>query len=194
MPYSILRESIAMALLIHVLLVVVVMPVTALAAEVTGTVTEVTGDTIVITTDAPVGAGDRVEIYFEIPGVEELVKVGSGRVVGVESGRIVARIEQYTGKLAIGQIAKIQASGAAPPLGGAQTFSNPTTQGHHVDRCLNWAQQCDEPAASAWCRTQGYSRATDWKWEYMKPTYVLGDGQVCNEDYCGGFSTITCSR
>jgi hypothetical protein len=183
-----------MSLLIRVLFTLMIVPATALAAEVTGSVSEVTGDTVVIAADAPVGAGDLVEIYFAIPGVEELAKVGSGRVVSVESGRTVARIEQYIGKLAIGQIAKIQASGAAPPLGGAQTFSNPTTQGHRVDRCLNWAQQCDEPAASAWCRTQGYSRATDWKWDYVKPTYVLGDGQVCDEDYCGGFSTITCSK
>jgi hypothetical protein len=106
-----------MSLLIRVLFALIIMPATALAAEVTGSVTEVTGDTVVIAADAPVGAGDPVVIYFEIPGLNELTKVGSGRVVGAESGRIVAHIEQYTGKLAIGQIAKIQASGTAllPP-------------------------------------------------------------------------------
>ena len=83
--------------------------------------------------------------------------------------------------------------GGTPPVAGSQTFSDPTSQGYRVDRCLYWAQQCDEPAATAWCSTQGYARATNWQWVYVKPTLVLGDGSVCDTDDCGGFSSITCS-
>jgi hypothetical protein len=113
-PLPLAEEDIAMSPLIRVLFVLMVMPATAIAAEVTGSVSAVKGDTVVIAAAAPAGAGDPVEIYFKVPGLEELGKVGSGRVVSVEGGRVVARIEQSSGKLAIGQIAKIQASGAAP--------------------------------------------------------------------------------
>ena len=85
-----------------------------------------------------------------------------------------------------------QTSAASP--GGTQTFAKPTANGYRVDRCLFWAQQCDEPAASAWCRTQGYSRATNWQSENASPTRILGDGKICNTPSCGGFSSITCSK
>jgi hypothetical protein len=128
--FPLAEKDIAMSPLIRVLFALMIMPAMAIAAEVTGSVSEVTGDTVVIAADAPAGAGDPVEIYFEVPGLKELAKVGSGRVVGVESGRIMARIEQYTGKLAIGQIAKIQASGAAslPPPESSRGNNQPVIQ------------------------------------------------------------------
>jgi hypothetical protein len=91
---------------------------TALGTEITGKVTEVKGDIVTIVaenTKARARAGDSVAIYFQIPGLEDLAKVGSGQVVGVEDGRIVARIDQRTGTLAVGQIAKIQASATRAP-------------------------------------------------------------------------------
>lgn len=73
------------------------------------------------------------------------------------------------------------------------TFSPPMINGMRVDRCLYWAQQCDEPAASAFCRSQGWSRASNWAWEYTMPTRVQGSGQVCSiPGGCGGFTFITC--
>ena len=81
--------------------------------------------------------------------------------------------------------------GAAGDL--SQTFSSPRIGGMLVDRCLYWAQQCDEPAASAFCRSRGLSRAVDWAWDYTAPTRVQGSGQVCSDpSSCGGFSSITC--
>ena len=74
-----------------------------------------------------------------------------------------------------------------------QTFSNPMIQGYRLDRCLKWGQQCGEPAATAWCQTQGFERATEWNIaQNVPPTYVLGDRQVCNQQNCDGFSRITC--
>jgi LCCL domain-containing protein/PAN domain-containing protein len=83
--------------------------------------------------------------------------------------------------------------------GGSQTFSNPGFQnGYRLDWCLYFAQQCGEPAASAWCRAIGYSRATQWNEAVdigaSSPTYVIGDGRVCNQQFCDGFSSITCAR
>jgi len=69
----------------------------------------------------------------------------------------------------------------------------PSVSGMRVDRCLYWAQQCDQPAATRFCQSQGMSVAVNWAWEHDTPTYVLGDGRVCQApNNCGGFSTITC--
>jgi hypothetical protein len=97
-------------------MLVLLAPVLALGTEVTGKVTAVNGDTVTIIADdakAQARAGDSVVIYFQIPGLEELAKVGSGQVVSAQGGDIAARIDQRTGTLAVGQIAKIQASGRA---------------------------------------------------------------------------------
>jgi hypothetical protein len=96
------------------------------ATEITGTVSEVSGDTVFITADTPrVSArpGDAVEIYFKIPGIDEPGKVGSGRVVGVDHGRIMAWIDRRTGTLAVGQIAKVQVSGSPAAAEGAAAVS-----------------------------------------------------------------------
>jgi len=78
----------------------------------------------------------------------------------------------------------------------AKTFADPTLSGNRIDRCLYFGQQCDEPAASAWCRTAGYQRATEWKWDYIgadQRTLVQGSGAFCEGSGCGGFTSITCS-
>ncbi len=82
-----------------------------------------------------------------------------------------------------------------PPKKACETFSDPMTQGYRLDGCLRWGQDCGEPAATAWCRTQGFDRATGWQVaKSVPPTYVLGSGQVCNQQFCSGFSTITCCK
>jgi hypothetical protein len=73
-----------------------------------------------------------------------------------------------------------------------QIFYNPTIRGARIDRCLLWAQSCDEPSASVFCRGRGYSGAVDWQWEFTSPTYVQGSGQSCVGSLCGGFAQITC--
>jgi PAN domain-containing protein len=79
------------------------------------------------------------------------------------------------------------------PAPTARVFPYPSVSGMRVDRCLYWAQQCDQPAATRFCQSQGMSVAINWAWEHVTPTYVLGDGRVCQApNNCGGFSTITC--
>jgi TPR repeat protein len=93
------------------------LPTITLGTEITGKVTAVSGDMVTISAldaKAQARAGDSVVIYFQIPGLDEPAKVGSGEVVSVQNGRIVARIDRRTGSLAVGQIAKIQASGPPP--------------------------------------------------------------------------------
>lgn len=75
-------------------------------------------------------------------------------------------------------------------------YDNPyLTPGYWIDRCLSWASQCDEPAASEFCRRSGYDRAVDFKWSYHAPTQIISSGQICNDpSACGGFDYITCAR
>jgi len=75
---------------------------------------------------------------------------------------------------------------------GTLEFRNPTVNGYRVDRCLTWGQQCDKPAADKFCLMNGYAEAESWQWEYVRPTYILGAGQLCDFDYCGGFSSVVC--
>ena len=89
---------------------------------------------------------------------------------------------------------------SAPPAPRSHTFINPVVnldplgnQQYRVDRCLSFGQQCDEPAASAWCRSQGYVQSIDSKWEYSAtPTYTLGDHKICPGG-CGALHSVTCA-
>jgi hypothetical protein len=78
-----------------------------------------------------------------------------------------------------------------------RTFNYPKFRGYYVDRCLYYGQQCNQPAANAFCKAVGYDRATYYKWDYMAPTRILATGQICNtpgRGGCGGFTKITCIR
>lgn len=71
-------------------------------------------------------------------------------------------------------------------------FVEPRINGKRVDRCLNWGENCEQPAADNFCRQKGFSAATAFEFDNMRPTLVAGDDKVCNEDMCQGFTTITC--
>jgi hypothetical protein len=74
-----------------------------------------------------------------------------------------------------------------------QTFVNPTFGGERVDRCLNYARDCNEPAARAWCQRFGYSRIAKWEWVNTQHTVTLGDRKSCTGT-CGAFTTIVCAE
>lgn len=76
--------------------------------------------------------------------------------------------------------------------GATNVFHNPTHQGYRIDRCWTWGRDCDKPAADRFCRDRGFAGASSWQWEYVRPTYILGTGQICDADFCGGFSLIEC--
>ncbi len=79
---------------------------------------------------------------------------------------------------------------------GDRVFDNPMLGDLPLDVCLTFANDCDEPAASAWCRRQGYSAAKSFNTRRVRSTRVLGDGRVCVEgpnQPCAAFVLITCS-
>jgi hypothetical protein len=81
-------------------------------------------------------------------------------------------------------------SGQSAPAG--QGFRNPMLRGYRVDHCLTWGRDCDRPAADRFCRDSGFARAESWRVEPVKPTLVLGDGNIC-ADGCVGFASIQCA-
>ena len=78
------------------------------------------------------------------------------------------------------------------PESKQKVFVNPTINGIRVDRCLRFASECNEPAATEWCRSKGFAHATEWKWDYVPETVGQSDGHRCNDPACGGFSKISC--
>ena len=84
--------------------------------------------------------------------------------------------------------------GAAPAE--AAEFRNPMISGHRLDWCRNWATDCGQPAADAFCRARGYPGATSFAPAHnigaSSPTKVISTGQICDQAFCDGFSRITC--
>jgi hypothetical protein len=72
----------------------------------------------------------------------------------------------------------------------------PRYKNHRVDVCRIWGDQCGQPAADAWCRSTGKTRARSYKIEEdigaSQPTIVIGTGQLCTAQYCDAFSRIVC--
>jgi hypothetical protein len=60
-----------------------------------------------------------------------------------------------------------------------------------VDRCLSCATDCGQPAADQFCKNNGFTKATSFAWQHMRPTRTLR-GESCDADFCGGFTSITC--
>lgn len=80
--------------------------------------------------------------------------------------------------------------------GGASRFEYPTINGRRLDWCRRWATDCGAGAANAFCRSEGYRRATSWEEDYdigqRTPTYVIETGQICDQGFCDGFRYIEC--
>ncbi len=75
-------------------------------------------------------------------------------------------------------------------------FANPKhPTGYNLDWCFTWAAQCGQPAANAYCRNQGFERATGFaKRGNGSPTRLLGTGAICSQPGCDTFSYIDCQR
>jgi hypothetical protein len=155
------------------------LPAISLGIEITGKVTAVSGDTVTIAAEVAKGqarAGDSVVIYFQIPGLDNLAKVGSGQVVSVQDGRIVARIDQRTGSLAVGQIAKVQATGRPVPSERAAPVAKTETgtQFLHFDnQWVGWlATDAFKSAGVRWVQGEGDPRIHE-----PEPNMVLPSGR-----------------
>lgn len=96
-----------------------------------GTVREVVGEQVIIEAQPGAQAGDPVILYFLIPGFDDLGTVGSGSVIEVQGARVTANIQQRSGDLAVGQIAKIGNGSAglgAIPQASSRTIPEPRTE------------------------------------------------------------------
>lgn len=77
--------------------------------------------------------------------------------------------------------------------GDGERFHRPTnSDGYRIDHCLYWAADCDRPAANEFCRARGFRKAVDWELESVSPTFVMGDGSICEGSHCIGFRYIRC--
>jgi len=80
----------------------------------------------------------------------------------------------------------------------SQTFAYPVHQVYRLNYCLTSKGDCGEPAAQAWCRAEGFGKATAWEIDEnigsLFPTVVLGDNRICAQFLCDGFREITCAN
>ena len=78
-----------------------------------------------------------------------------------------------------------------------KTFDNPAFRGDRLDWCVNWGEGCGGPAATAWCKTEGFDEAVNIKQApdigASTPTRLIATGEVCDQSYCDGFTSITCA-
>jgi len=81
----------------------------AIGAEIKGKVAEATEKTVRIVTDSDLlpNIGDKVEIYFEIPGLDDAVQVGTGLVTAVDANSITATIGETKTQLTRNQLARV---------------------------------------------------------------------------------------
>jgi hypothetical protein len=80
----------------------------------------------------------------------------------------------------------------------SQTFAYPVHQVYRLNYCLTSKGDCGAPAAQAWCKTQGFGKASAWTIDEnigaLFPTVVLGDDRICAQFVCDGFQEITCAN
>lgn len=74
-----------------------------------------------------------------------------------------------------------------------KVFNNPTVDGRALDICREWAANCGQPAADAYCEKNGYGKAATYRFRNdSPPTTVLNGGQVCNQPNCDRITSVTC--
>jgi hypothetical protein len=79
----------------------------------------------------------------------------------------------------------------------ARNFFSPGYLGQPVAFCLDGNLECGKPAATAWCRTNGYEEALS----FARRTGTVGEqlrfadsGNLCTGDNCIGFRQIRCFK
>jgi WD40 repeat protein len=86
-----------------------IVPLSLKGDEIKGTVAAIGEGTINVATDSQLlpNAGDKAEVGVEIPGLDELAMVASGKVTEVTNEVIVVKIDRSPGKIAVGQQVRI---------------------------------------------------------------------------------------
>jgi hypothetical protein len=79
-----------------------------------------------------------------------------------------------------------------------QSFDYPIHNVYRLNYCLTSKGDCGSPAAQAWCKTQGFGKATAWEIDEnigsLFPTVVIGEDRICAQFICDGFQEITCAK
>lgn len=79
-----------------------------------------------------------------------------------------------------------------------KVFNDPIYKGNRLDWCRDWAVGCGQAAADAYCKSKGFGQATDFEEDNdiggSSPTRLIGTGALCDQDFCDGFASITCSQ
>ena len=103
---------------------------TARAADITGRVETISGETATIATEGTIlpKAGDKVEIFFKLAGSDVEVSVATAIVVATATTTTTVKIDQATGAVAKGQLARIHSTSApvnSPPPTPEPSRPNP---------------------------------------------------------------------
>jgi len=79
------------------------------ATEITGHVQAVSGNTVTVVTEGDLlaNAGDKVDIFFKIPGSGDEISVAAGKVLAVKATTVTVRIDNTTGTVVKNQLARI---------------------------------------------------------------------------------------
>ena len=79
-------------------------------------------------------------------------------------------------------------------IAAEQTFQRPNYKnGPRLDVCYGGNQCATQMAADAFCRVQGYEKATKFDKEKARPTALIAQKRTCDANFCEAFKTITCS-
>jgi hypothetical protein len=83
------------------------------------------------------------------------------------------------------------------PTPNTPYFYEPTSDGYRIDWCLESATGCGKPAAILWCRSQRFTEVVDFTQdpnvgEREIKTKMLGNGEICDDQVCDSFKSITC--
>jgi hypothetical protein len=105
-------------------------------------------------------------------------------------------------QMKIGFLAIVGLFGLSALFGAAQaseqTFAKPKAGPFMIDWCLQNGTLCGKPAADKFCQTKGFPQSNDFVQAadigLTTPTIVQATGQICNSDFCDGFTYVTCVK
>ncbi len=80
----------------------------------------------------------------------------------------------------------------APAQAQRRTYDTPRATGYAVDNCLYFGTVCGKPAADAFCDRKGYREAERYRTAPARPTMVLGEDRICDQDFCVGLVDVVC--
>lgn len=79
-----------------------------------------------------------------------------------------------------------------------RTFVNPSHHGFLLDYCKTFAHQCGQPAANAYCKRRGYTKAIYYTKASSgsRQTMTIGENSICDPRFhrCDTFHSIKCKK